>query len=81
MRTKPYVPLRDWSTPSYSPDDGRAAKSSEQFSSGRYGAEGEAWSTNPQFPVGQPGKGSPSLKQLDAARTTNPTPVRKRPVG
>jgi len=75
-----YVNLKDWSCPSYSADDGRAAKSSEELRSS-YGADGETWSVSAQMPAGQPGKGSPSLKELDAARCTNATPVRKRPVG
>jgi hypothetical protein len=77
---KKYVPLRDWACPSYSPDDGRAAKSTEGIRS-RYGADGENWTTSAQMARGTPGKGSPTLRELDAQRCQNRTPVNKRPVG
>lgn len=70
-------PLRDWSCPSYLAEDGRAAKSSMPLKSS-YGADGETWTTSRQMPGGQAGPGSPSLKQIDAARCQDPTPVRKR---
>jgi len=75
-----YVNLKDWAMPSYSPDDGRAAKSSMPLQQ-TYGADGESWGVSAQMPAGQPGPGSPSLKEMDAARCTNATPVRKRPIG
>jgi hypothetical protein len=43
--------------------------------------EGERITPNAQLPVGQPGPGSPSLKQIDASRCQNPTPVSKRNIG
>jgi hypothetical protein len=72
-------PLRDWACPSYDPGTGRAASS---LGSGEpYSAEGEHINPSRQLPGGQPGKGSPSLKALDAQRTTVSTPVKSRPVG
>jgi hypothetical protein len=72
-------PMREWAAPSYDPNTGRAASA--------YGdrqpvtIEGERISPNRQMPKGQPGKGSPSLKELDASRCTDYTPVNKRPLG
>lgn len=75
-----YRRLRDWADASYSPDNGRAAKSSMPLEKS-YGAVGERWSTNAQMAKGQPGKGSPTFKQIDAQRWQNKTPVSKRPIG
>lgn len=73
------VPLRDWAYPSFDPNTGRAASA---FGHGEpVTIEGEHIAPNRQMPKGQPGKGSPSLKELDASRCTNYTPVNKRPLG
>jgi hypothetical protein len=72
-------PLREWAAPSYDPNTGRAA-----WSLGHGEAttiEGERIAPNRQMPRGQPGKGSPSLKEIDAQRCTDYTPVNKRPIG
>jgi hypothetical protein len=50
-------PLRCWAYPSYSPTDGRAAKSSEA-PQGSYSAEGERWSVSDQLKAGA--NGTPS---------------------
>jgi hypothetical protein len=63
-------PLRQWSAPSYSAQDGRAAKSSEEQRSG-YGADGETWTVNAQIPSAFAGR--------DRRCTQNPVPVSKRP--
>ncbi len=73
-------PLRNWASASYDPDTGRAAASSmnEQRS---HSFDGEACHPNAQAPHGQHPANVPSLAELDQRRTTNPTPVRKRPIG
>jgi hypothetical protein len=78
-----YIPLRNWSCPSYSASTGRAVNSSEALK-GSYSAPAgsgiEPWSGNAQLPAGQPGKGSPTWKQIDANRTQGGS-VKNRPVG
>lgn len=73
-------PLRNWSTASYDPDTGRAAASSmsEQAS---YSFDGEKCHPSAQAPRGQHPANTPSWEELDRSRTTNPTPIKKRPLG
>jgi hypothetical protein len=71
--------LRGWASPSYDPATGKEAS---KFGDGQsYSAEGMRISPNRQMPRGQPGKGSPSWKEIDANRCTDYTPVSKRPLG
>lgn len=74
-----YRRLRDWADPSYSPDSGRAAKSSMPVQK-NYGADGEKWSVNAQLAKGQPAKNTPSWSEIDKNRCQGGD-VRKRPLG
>jgi hypothetical protein len=73
-------PLRQWAAPSYDPDTGRAAASSMEPQRS-YNFDGEHCHPNAQAPRGQHPGNTPSFEELDRSRTTNPTPVRKRPLG
>jgi hypothetical protein len=73
--------LRNWSTASYSAQDGRAAKSTEGPEKKSFDADGESWSVNAQMPKGQPGKGSPSWSEIDQQRCTDYTKIKDRPLG
>jgi hypothetical protein len=78
---KKYVPLRDWASRSYDPSNGRAASSLEGQNQGGYSVDGQTCRPSAQLPAGQPGKGSPSWKQIDQNRCQGGTAVSKRPVG
>ena len=80
-REMTYRRLRDWADPSYSPDNGRAAKSSMPVQK-NYGADGEKWSVNAQMAKGQPGKGYAELvKKSMHEPLSERTTVSKRPIG
>jgi hypothetical protein len=65
------VSMRQWSAASYDPDNGRAASSIDETPRKSYTWLGETCRPNAQGPDG-------GFHAIDARRTQNPTPVRKR---
>jgi hypothetical protein len=74
-------PMRQWSAPSYSPDDGRSVSSVDEQGSREHVWQNNHTTGNAQLPSGEPGKGSPSWKAIDAQRCQNATPVHRRRIG
>jgi hypothetical protein len=66
-------PLRDWSTPSYSATDGRSVSSLADHNGRGSPSTTHVEGASAQIPT--------AFKGLDAARTQDKTPVRKRPIG